>query len=129
MTRARQTHMTHAYTGLFALVLSASGCGFNDTAAAEWGLAEGQEVTAETTSFDVEVNRIGCNGGVTGEPQEPDIDYRDTEVVVTFQVTPGPPRAATCQGNLPEPYVVELSEPLGDRAVVDGESGAVRGGG
>lgn len=39
---------------------------------------------------------------------------------MTFRVTPGEPSAASCPGNELVPYRLELPEPLGDRALVDG---------
>lgn len=90
-------------------------------AAAVWTVAPGQQLGAETVEFTALVNRVGCNGGVTGEPQEPDARLGDEEVVVTFTVTPGEPAAADCQGNDDVAYDVVLPEPLGERRLVDGQ--------
>ena len=92
-----------------------------DTAAASWALAPGQEVGPDSSLLDVLVTRVGCNSGVTGHVEEPDVVLEDDRVVVTFVVTPGEPEAATCQGNPEEPWLLTLPEPLGDRSLVDGQ--------
>lgn len=99
-----------------------SGCGlFNRNAAATWDLAPGQTLAADTTTFTALVTRSGCNSGVTGDVNEPDIELTEAEVVITFAVSPGQPSAATCQGNNQVSYEVELPEAIGDRELVDGE--------
>lgn len=105
------------------VVILASGCGVGTggSAAATWTIAPNQEVDAETSKFTVLVTRLGCNGGVTGEVQQPDVRHDDEEVVLTFAVKPDEPSSATCQGNDQVPYDVTLEEPLGDRKLVDGQ--------
>lgn len=106
------------------LLLGASalaGCGAGGgTAAATWVVAPDQRISAGTTSFTAEVVRLGCNGGVTGTVEEPAIRLTDEQVVLTFRVSPADPPEADCQGNAAVRYTVELPEPLGDRALVDG---------
>lgn len=115
--------------GLAVLVV---GCGQlpGSTAGAVWGLAPDQRVDAETTRLSVLVSRVGCNSGVTGEVQEPDVRMDADDVEITFLVRPGEPSAADCQGNVEVPYEVVLPEPLGDRRLVDGQcaSGGDAGG-
>ncbi len=112
---------TSAAVAVFAL-LATGACGVlrGTEADAVWVLAPDQDLTAETTRVTVLVMRLGCNSGVTGEVQEPDIDLRDDEVALTFSVRPGPPDSATCPGNDPVRYDVVLPEPLGQRDLVDG---------
>jgi len=86
-----------------------------------WTLAPDQRVDADTTELTVLVSRLGCDSGVTGDVQEPDVRVDDQAVVLTFVVEPGEPRAATCQGNDEMPYDVVLPEPLGRRSLVDGQ--------
>jgi len=44
-----------------------------------------------------------------------------SEIVVTFSVKRRDPNGfSSCQGNREVPYEVQLSEPIGDRALVDG---------
>lgn len=100
-----------------------SGCGLwpGGSAAATWTIAPHEEVGAGTSSFEVLVTRSGCNGGVTGEVQEPEVQLEDEEVVITFAVKPDEPSSATCEGNDQVPYDVVLDEPLSDRRLVDGQ--------
>jgi hypothetical protein len=48
------------------------------------------------------------------------IIYEPDRVVVIFTVDPLPDGAYTCPGNPPTGVTVELSEPLGDRQLLDG---------
>lgn len=100
----------------------ASGCSlFNDEAAATWDLAPDQTLDANTTTFTALVGRLGCNGGVTGEVNDPAIELTDDQVVITFSVSPGEPYSATCQGNDQVATEVELPGAIGDLELVDGE--------
>lgn len=99
------------------------GCGAlpGSTAAASWTLAPGQAVAPTTKQLEVLVTRVGCNSGVTGEVEEPEIDVRSDRVIVTFVVTPGELGSADCQGNQEVPFLLTLPEPLGSRALADGQ--------
>lgn len=121
---ARQRGVRTLLLPLVALVSLLTGCG--GTATAEWRLAPDQDLGPDTRVIDVLVTRTGCNGGVTGEPQEPEVGYEPDRVVITFEVSPGRPDAATCPSNDAVPATVVLDAPLGDRALVDGETGRER---
>ena len=99
------------------------GCGAlsGDTAAAFWTLAPGQGVGPASRQLQVLVTRVGCNSGVTGEVQEPEVELKSNRVIVTFVVTPGEPGSADCQGNPEVPFLPTLPEPLANRALVDGQ--------
>lgn len=101
----------------------ATGCGVlpGSSAAAVWTVAPGERVEARTSEVTVVVTRVGCNGGITGEVQEPEVGLGDDEVVLTFSVTPGEPSGADCQANDAVPYDLVLPEPLGERSLVDGQ--------
>ena len=75
----------------------------------------------ETSEFTVLVTRLGCNSGTTGQVQEPEVDFSEDEVTLTFVVEPDEPSSADCRGNDQVEYEVALSEPLGDRRLVDGQ--------
>lgn len=92
-----------------------------DSADASWTLGPEQEVGPNSRQLHVLVTRVGCNGGVTGRVEEPEIKVETGRVIVTFVVTPGEPRTADCQGNRPVEFVLTLPEPLGDRALADGQ--------
>lgn len=92
-----------------------------DGAPAVWELQADQQLTASSTGFAVLVSRLDCNSGVTGEVLTPDVEIGDAEIVVTFEVAPDDAGAADCQGNEWVPYEVTLDEPIGDRALIDGQ--------
>lgn len=91
-----------------------------DRAAAVWDIEPKQSLSEGSLRFTALVSRLGCNGGVTGSVNSPDVQITADRIVITFTVSPGPPKAATCPGNRAVPTVVELPEPLGARALVDG---------
>lgn len=92
----------------------------NDKAIATWDLTKDQTADSDTTAFAVDVTRLGCNNGETGTVNDPDIEMTDTQVVITFTVSPSEPGAANCLGNDAVSYGVELPEALGERELVDG---------
>ena len=67
-----------------ALVAFAAGCASapDDRAAAVWTVAPGQDIDAGTLELTVLVSRLGCNNGVTGEVQEPDVERQDDQLVL-----------------------------------------------
>ena len=77
--------------------------------------------TVRATTCQVLVTRVGCNGGVTGEVQEPEVELKSNRVIDTFVVSPGEPGSADCQGNPEVPFLPTLPEPLANRALVDGQ--------
>ena len=88
--------------------------------AAVWTLPQKVRLTPNSTAFVVRVSRLGCNSGVTGEVLEPRVDYGNSQVTLTFRVAPHSD-GGTCPGNELVAYDVSLTEPLGDRALVDGQ--------
>jgi hypothetical protein len=74
----------------------------------------------ESSSFTARVTRLDCNSGITGHVLEPEIHLTDSKAIVTFSVAESARRAATCQANNLVPYEVNLGEPLGHRALIDG---------
>ena len=92
-----------------------------DTAAASWRITPGEEVSPASIQLQVLVTRVGCNSGVTGNVEEPEIEVTSDRVTVTFVVTPGEPGSATCPGNPDVPFLLTLPEPLGSRALADGQ--------
>lgn len=57
---------------------------------------------------------------MTGELLDPVIVYESDQVVITIDAVPNGTGGATCQGNDVVPVTVELSEPLGERKLIDG---------
>jgi len=88
--------------------------------AAVWTTDPDALPSSSASTFTALVSRLGCNSGVTGEVMRPGVVLSDTEVVITFTVEAADPRAGDCQGNDAVPYVVDLGQVIGDRALVDG---------
>jgi hypothetical protein len=91
--------------------------------AATWRLAPEQEIDTATTSFLADVVEWRCTGGQSSEDRvrPPLIAYQPQRVVVVFTVDPPPPPPDNvCIANPATRVSVELSEPLGDRELLDG---------
>lgn len=112
---------------LLGAVVLLSGCSEEEPAGADavWTVAD--RIDADTTAFTVMVKRVGCNGGSTGEVQEPEVEVDDDKVTISFTVLPVPPEAS-CPDNDEVAYEVELPDPVGDRELVDGGCDEGRGG-
>jgi hypothetical protein len=87
---------------------------------AVWTVKSRDDISSRSTSFTVQVSRLGCNDGVTGTVLQPIVRADETRVVVTFVVQRAEPGGHTCQGNRPAPFVVDLGGPIGKRQLVDG---------
>lgn len=109
------------------LALVAAGCGVLQQAVppgeASWALSPDSEITPETTEFVAMVTERACASGQSSEGRVvgPEITYADDAVTVTFGVRP---RGANqdCPSNPPTAVAVTLSEPLGERRLLDGGS-------
>jgi hypothetical protein len=84
-----------------------------------WELADPSSVTSESTTLDLGVTRLECSSGVTGAVLEPRVTYEAERILIRTDVAPLGLDAADCQGNDVVPIVVELTEPVGDRDLVD----------
>lgn len=91
--------------------------GLGDTAT--WEVPEDHLLDPGTTFLVLEVTRLDCAGGVTGEVLEPVVDFADDRVEIRTDVAPLPEGTYSCQGNDAERIEVELREPLGVRELVD----------
>ena len=90
---------------------------------AVWQVPDGAVLDPSTRSFAVEVSRVECNSGETGEVLEPTVREGARKVVVTFRVLSDDSDTdlKTCVGNEWVPSTVRLSEALGQRTLYDGE--------
>lgn len=83
----------------------------------------GEELTPETTEVDVLVSELACNSGqdAEGRIRVDRIVPGDSSVIVVIATAP---RGGDheCPGNPETPFLLELPEPLGDRALLDGYS-------
>ncbi|NJI59571.1 hypothetical protein HCX50_09050 [Microbacterium oxydans] len=89
-------------------------------APATWQLTDDSRVTPDSMAFEVQVTRLDCANGVTGEMLSPVITYEAEQVTVRIDAKPNRLEAADCQGNDAIPVTVTLSEPIGQRTLVDG---------
>ncbi|MHA7277118.1 hypothetical protein ACX80O_11430 [Arthrobacter sp. Hz1] len=90
------------------------------SASAIWRLPKGEEVSPSSTSFRVDVTRIGCSGGVTGPVLEPKITYEEDRIVIKTDVGALPEAGYNCPSNDMVQLTVELAEPVGARRLIDG---------
>ena len=85
-----------------------------------WELLDPDSVTAGTTVLHLGVTRVDCSSGVTGKVLEPKVTYEPTRIVIETDVEALNLKEATCPGNPPVRVRLQLSEPIGDRDLVDG---------
>jgi hypothetical protein len=111
--------MRSSWPLVLAMLLALTSCG-EDSSTATWVVDPDEQVTSETTGFTAVVTRVGCGSGVDGEPNAPAIEYTESEVRITFRISPHVD-SGTCEGTRGVRYEVELNKPLGDRSLVDGE--------
>lgn len=88
--------------------------------AAIWRPAPEQSLGAQTESLAVQVQRIGCNDGVTGDVLPPVIRYEEARIIVSYFVSPIQDGVHNCQSNEIVEVELQLSEPLNNRELVDG---------
>lgn len=87
---------------------------------ATWQLADPSAVTADSELIDIEVTRLGCASGTTGEVLEPQVTYEAEQILIRVDVAPVGDGPQSCPGNDAVRISVQLTEPLGARAIVDG---------
>lgn len=87
---------------------------------ATWKIADGR-VSPDATHLTVAVSRLGCASGKTGTVLEPQLTYEPTRIVIWTPVVPLPKNVGyNCQSNDAVRTDVTLTEPIGQRALVDG---------
>ena len=95
-----------------------------ETGSATWWVGSDLlPLAPETTEIKGILMETACASGQSpeGRVNEPVIQYTAESVTVTFTVTPRP-GAQDCPGNPEFPVTFTLSEPLGERALLDGGS-------
>ncbi len=90
---------------------------------AVWWVAPGETLGATTTTIKAILNERACASGQSpeGRVQEPVIEYTAEAVTVTISVA-GRGGVQDCPSNPEFPITITLTEPLGDRALLDGGS-------
>jgi len=86
---------------------------------ATWTLAHSDRVNREATSIDILVTRLECANGTTGELMEPVVSMGTDDIVVRTDAVPNPPGGYVCPANDSVAVTVTLSEPIGDRTLID----------
>ena len=87
---------------------------------ATWQLVDPDSVDPDSRTLEVEVTRLECADGVTGELLAPVITYDADQVTIRIDAEPRAVENANCQSNDAVPVSVALSEPLGERTLIDG---------
>lgn len=85
-----------------------------------WQLKSSDSVTPESRLLDIEVTRLACSSGRTGDVLEPTVVYEGARIVIQVDAAPQEPGAYSCQSNDSVAVVVELGEDIGDRSLADG---------
>lgn len=110
--------------GMLIVGLVLCGCAgmpVDEGGAATWALVPDADIGPETTEFTAMVTERACASGQSSADRiiGPDIDVTGDAVIVTFRVRPLP-GAQECPSNPPTSVSVRLTEPLGDRSLLDG---------
>ncbi len=96
-----------------------------DAEPAPWQPAPGADLSPSSTAIDVLVREWACTGDATAEGRVvvDDVRYEADAVTVTLAIIPlgG---AHECPGHPDTPFTIELAEPLGNRALLDGRTNA-----
>lgn len=100
---------------------SAEPSGAGGDAATWWVDSTLIPLAPETTEIKGFVMETACASGQSpeGRVNQPIVEYGADAVTVTFTVTPRP-GGQDCQGNPEFPITLTLTEPLGERALLDG---------
>src|SRR4051812_30575486 len=120
--------VTRWLLGLVLAVVGLSGCAGSsaDFGPATWALDPAFPAPgADTSELHILVWERACSGGklATGRMSNPLVEYTPADVTITVGVrplVPGPGEMLSCPGPPGTPASVRLSEPLGQRTLLDG---------
>ena len=97
---------------------------------ATWTLAEPDATSATSTTLILNVTRLGCSGGKTGDVLKPTFSSSNTQIIIRANVKPLTGLGgARCPGNNAVQVTLVLEEPVGARVLLDAaclEGDAVR---
>ncbi len=111
--------MVAVFLGATALLAGCSALTPTGSVTAAWDLRTPQKVTPDSTSLDVDVYRLECSGGTTGTVEEPNVTYEPERILIRGLLSDLPDGSYTCLGVSPAPATIELSEPVGNRTIMD----------
>ncbi|MEV7646836.1 hypothetical protein [Arthrobacter sp. NPDC089319] len=106
-------------SGCGAPAASERSAGASEGSTGVWELLDAAEVGPASISLRLGVTRLECAGGETGTVLEPDVQFERDRIVIRTDVEPLTGDTYDCQGNNTVPVNVELSEPVGNRDLVD----------
>lgn len=88
--------------------------------AATWTLAEPNAVSAVSATLTLNVTRLGCSGGKTGDVLKPTFSTSDTQIIIRANVKPRSRSGfAACPSNDAAQVTLQLDGPVGDRVLLD----------
>ena len=118
------SHSVFSAAGILLAALLSSGCSAAEVPPEEpnanWSLLGRKSPAPQDTTLQLGVVRAACAGGETGDVASTDTEFGTEQVVVTVYVQPLPEGAYDCPMNDTVPYILDLGQPLGERALVDG---------
>jgi hypothetical protein len=96
---------------------------FEGMEAARWELSPGEEIGADTVSFEARVFEQACASGASPEGRivGPAVVPLQDSLMVILATRP-PPGSQTCVPGPPATVRIELPEPVGDRQLLDGST-------
>lgn len=100
-------------------VAGLAACSSSRGDTATWTVRDPAAISEASTALEVEVVRLGCASGVTGEVLPADVTYHRYEIVIRIDVAPLGQAGGDCQENDAVPVTLELTEPVGNRKLVD----------
>jgi hypothetical protein len=98
---------------------SERSAGASEGSTGVWELLDAAAVGPESTELRLGVTRLECASGETGTVLQPDVQFERDRIVIRTDVEPLTGGTYDCQGNNTVPVNVGLSEPIGNRDLVD----------
>lgn len=97
-----------------------AGASGSEGDAAVWRLSDADAVSSDATQLDIEVTRLACASGETGDLLPARVSEEGERVVIQVDAVSLGDEGADCQANDWVAVTVDLDEPVGERELVDG---------
>ncbi len=96
---------------------------FSSSEPARWEVDPAALPTVDSTAITIRVFQVSCNDGNINPPHEPEVKVREEQITISVSMDPPTAGMHSCPGSLEgRPLEVDLGEPIGDRALVDGNA-------